>query len=153
MNRQKAKGFTIIEVVLVLAIAALIFLMVFIAVPALQKSQRDTERKNDAGIVSSSVTKFTSAYRRPIAAGDKDNLLKYIDDLSGNYGDPDNQGGISYNNAVEIDATGKVAPTKDTIVVYPEYTCDGPGVKAGSKRDAAVRIQLEDETYYCVTAS
>ncbi|OYX35483.1 hypothetical protein B7Z00_05080, partial [Candidatus Saccharibacteria bacterium 32-50-10] len=37
MSKQelKQKGFTIIEVVLVLAIAALIFLMVFIALPAL----------------------------------------------------------------------------------------------------------------------
>ena len=42
-------GFTIIEVVLVLAIAGLIFLMVFIALPALQRSQRDTHRKNDVG--------------------------------------------------------------------------------------------------------
>ncbi|MCL2869540.1 prepilin-type N-terminal cleavage/methylation domain-containing protein, partial [Candidatus Saccharibacteria bacterium] len=33
------QGFTIIEVVLVLAIAGLIFLMVFIALPALQRSQ------------------------------------------------------------------------------------------------------------------
>ena len=49
MTKQQIKdrGFTIIEVVLVLAIAALIFLMVFIALPALQASQRDTARKND----------------------------------------------------------------------------------------------------------
>lgn len=38
-------AFTIIEVVLVLAIAGLIFLMVFIALPALQRSQRDAQRK------------------------------------------------------------------------------------------------------------
>lgn len=41
------KGFTIIEVVLVLAVAGLIFLMVFIALPALQRSQRDAQRKQD----------------------------------------------------------------------------------------------------------
>lgn len=41
------KGFTIIEVVLVLAVAGLIFLMVFIALPALQRSQRDSQRKRD----------------------------------------------------------------------------------------------------------
>ena len=39
------QGFTIIEVVLVLAIAGLIFLMVFLALPAFQRSQRDTQRK------------------------------------------------------------------------------------------------------------
>lgn len=47
MARQQKKGFTIIEVVLVLAIAGLIFLMVFIALPALQRSQRNQQRKND----------------------------------------------------------------------------------------------------------
>ena len=54
MTKQQIKdrGFTIIEVVLVLAIAALIFLMVFIALPALQASQRDTARKSDVSIVS-----------------------------------------------------------------------------------------------------
>ena len=41
------KGFTIIEVVLVLAIAGLIFVMIFITLPSLQRSQRDTARKKD----------------------------------------------------------------------------------------------------------
>ena len=45
------KGFAIIEVVLVLAIAGLIFLMVFLALPALQRSQRDTQRKQDVAMV------------------------------------------------------------------------------------------------------
>lgn len=66
MNVQQAikgKGFTIIEVVLVLAIAGLIFLMVFIALPALQSSQRDTARKNDASVVASAVTSYTSNNR------------------------------------------------------------------------------------------
>lgn len=47
MSKNNKKGFTIIEVVLVLAIAGLIFLMVFIALPALQRSQRNTQRGND----------------------------------------------------------------------------------------------------------
>ena len=50
-NKNNFKGFTIIEVVLVLAIAGLIFLMVFLALPALQRSQRDTQRKNDVAMV------------------------------------------------------------------------------------------------------
>ena len=59
-NIKNKKGFTIIEVVLVLAIAGLIFLMVFIALPALQRSQRDTQRRQnyanmDAAIISSAT--------------------------------------------------------------------------------------------------
>lgn len=41
------KGFTIIEVSLVLAIGGLIFLMVFVALPSLQRSQRDSRRRDD----------------------------------------------------------------------------------------------------------
>jgi len=62
-TKQTLKGFTIIEVVLVLAIAGLIFLMVFIALPALQAGQRDTARKNDASTVLSAVNTYVSGNR------------------------------------------------------------------------------------------
>lgn len=51
-------GFTIIEVVLVLAIAGLIFLMVFIALPSLQRSQRDTERRNAMARVQTQIMNY-----------------------------------------------------------------------------------------------
>lgn len=51
-------GFTIIEVVLVLAIAGLIFLMVFLALPALQRSQKDSQRQRDVGNVTAQIQKY-----------------------------------------------------------------------------------------------
>ncbi len=57
---KNKKGFTIIEVVLVLAIAGLIFLMVFIALPALQRSQRNAQRKNDMSRFITAVTTYAS---------------------------------------------------------------------------------------------
>ncbi len=56
--KTNKKGFTIIEVVLVLAIAGLIFLMVFIALPALQRSQRNTQREDDLARVLTAVNDF-----------------------------------------------------------------------------------------------
>jgi len=61
-SKQK-RGFTIIEVVLVLAIAGLIFLMVFLALPALQRNQRNTARRQDVGVVSAAVQTFMSNNR------------------------------------------------------------------------------------------
>lgn len=49
------KGFTIIEVLIVLAIAGLIMLIVFLAVPSLQRNSRNTQRNNDASLVAASV--------------------------------------------------------------------------------------------------
>jgi prepilin-type N-terminal cleavage/methylation domain-containing protein len=56
-------GFTIIEVVLVLAIAGLIFLMVFIALPALQRSQRDTQRRDDIARAQTALTQYMANNR------------------------------------------------------------------------------------------
>ena len=53
--KNRKSGFTIIEVVLVLAIAGLIFLMVFVALPALQRTQRDAQRKQDMSRLFDSV--------------------------------------------------------------------------------------------------
>ncbi|MBP7837077.1 type II secretion system protein [Candidatus Saccharibacteria bacterium] len=53
-NRQKQLsrgGFTLIEVVLVLAIGGLIFLLAFIAFQQVSTNRRDTQRRNDAGRV------------------------------------------------------------------------------------------------------
>ncbi len=44
-------GFTLIEVVLVLAIGGLIFLLAFIAFQQVSANRRDTQRRNDAGRV------------------------------------------------------------------------------------------------------
>ena len=62
-NPQTNPAFTIIEVVLVLAIAGLIFLMVFIALPTLQRNQRDTRRKNDMSRLKTAMDSYKSNNR------------------------------------------------------------------------------------------
>lgn len=70
MSRQelKQKGLRLSREA-VLAIA-LIFLMVFIAFPALQRNQRDTARKQELSKVISAVTSYQSAKRgaSPVAS-------------------------------------------------------------------------------------
>ncbi|MDO4871911.1 MAG: prepilin-type N-terminal cleavage/methylation domain-containing protein [bacterium] len=57
-NNNTKLGFTIIEVVLVLAVAGLIFLMVFIALPALQRSQRNQAYKNNVSMAISLIQRY-----------------------------------------------------------------------------------------------
>ena len=79
MTKTK-KGFTIIEVVLVLAIAGLIFLMVFIALPALQRSQRNTRRRSDMARILAAFTEYQSnTGRMPSTDTDLNNFIqKYV---------------------------------------------------------------------------
>lgn len=60
LHKRKSEGFTIIEVLIVLAIAGLIMLIVFLAVPALQRSSRNTQRKNDVSSILGAVTDYTN---------------------------------------------------------------------------------------------
>ena len=80
MTKNK-RGFTIIEVVLVLAIAGLIFLMVFIALPALQRSQRNTRRRQDMSRILSAFNEYQANNngRMPDSPTKMDTLVnKYI---------------------------------------------------------------------------
>ena len=55
LKKIENKGFTIIEVLIVLAIAGVIMLVVFLAVPALQRNSRNTQRTNDASLITAAV--------------------------------------------------------------------------------------------------
>lgn len=59
-DERSSQGFTIIEVMIVLAIAGLILLIVFLAVPALQRNARNTSIKSDAGNVASGISTWES---------------------------------------------------------------------------------------------
>ena len=90
---KNKKGFTIIEIVLVLAVAGLIFLMIFVALPALQRSQRDTQRKRDFAIIKAAILNLQTnggSYKslsnvrdKTIEIGSSEDPLKnYLKDIS-----------------------------------------------------------------------
>lgn len=67
-------------VVLVLAIAGLIFLMVFIALPALQRSQRDTQRRNDMSALASQITQYQSNNNGKLPKADATSKIAAVDE-------------------------------------------------------------------------
>ena len=158
MNIKKTKGFTIIEVVLVLAIAGLIFLMVFIALPALQRNQRDSARKQEVSTVLAQVTSYQSNNRGTspaISIATKTAFAKYLE------GTVDATGVITLNSGtiVTFGATPTVsvssAATNDNMYVYIGAKCDTavPGnVIKGTARQAAAVMTLENSgSNYCQT--
>jgi prepilin-type N-terminal cleavage/methylation domain-containing protein len=58
--KKQNEGFTIIEVLIVLAIAGLIMLIVFLAVPALQRNSRNTQRRNDVQAILGSFQEYSN---------------------------------------------------------------------------------------------
>lgn len=150
-QKNKEKGFTIIEVVLVLAIAGLIFLMVFIALPALQRGQRDTQRRDDVSKFVSQLTSYSTNNRGALPdiskmTGSGGFLNAYMKADAGEFNDP------SSGDAYTIDA-GSASTKQIQYVVGRE--CDGENIntsKNAGNRQAAVRIQLEGSGFFCQNA-
>ena len=63
------KGFTLVEAVLVLAVAGLIFAIVFTALPALQVSSRDTDRESDMLKLISEIKNYQTNNRGGLPSG------------------------------------------------------------------------------------
>lgn len=146
MTTQQKKGFTIIEVVLVLAIAGLIFLMVFIALPALQRGQRDGQRRDDISRFMSQISSYATNNRNAVPAADNASMSSFLDNYmkrsDGEFQDP--QTGENYTVAFSGD------PTTSRIVYQRGSKCNGEEFQSVSgNRSIAVRIALEGSGVYC----
>ncbi len=140
MNSTRTKGFTIIEVVLVLAIAGLIFLMVFIALPALQRGQRDTGRKNDVSTVASAVNTYRANNKGSFTGLSSATLQGNIDALS-EFAKTD----VTVNTLNPATTTATVTG----IQVFPTRKCGtitaaSVALAAGPTRGAAIVVGLEN---------
>ena len=145
-KNDNKKGFTIIEVVLVLAIAGLIFAMVFIALPALQRSQRDQSRKNDASTVAAAITNWNAANRNG-GTFNEESLRKYVDKLD-QY-DKSSELKVATPGASMSVASNeiKVMRGKKCPASTPAPSADDPAnitLQNGSSRNAVVVVLLEN---------
>ena len=179
LNTNSKKGFTIIEVVLVLAIAGLIFLMVFVALPALQRSQRDTARRNDMSRVDTSLIQYQTN-NQDTGNGDLPGASDWAWGDANGEGDtfPDtcqnneackflqrymNSGtdsttntfkdpdGTYYNLEIGSGAWSENLPTMDyTIYVRTGAKCSGETAVAAQARHFAILYRLEGAGIYCI---
>ena len=155
INESPRQGFTIIEVVLVLAIAGLIFLMVFIALPALQRSQRDTQRRDDLSRVSQALTQFSTNNngKMPWQISGM-NGTKFIQQYLTKGGDEFNDpNGGEYTITW---ASGTGSPTNNlsagtySIRIYYNAKCNGESVVTNKgTRNYAITYNLEGSGIYC----
>lgn len=159
-NRQNS-GFTIIEILIVLAIAAFILLIVLVAVPQLQKNSRDSSRQSVLTRVKAELDNYASnnqgAYPFTAATGSgsvDDFNSRYIDTQTG-LKNPSN--GKDYT--VEVASSGTADPSADQILVYPGMSCQGESTTgtfvavgaSNTSKKYALRLVLDNgNTYYCV---
>lgn len=172
---KKRNGFTMVEVALVLGIAGLIFLMTFIALPALQRQARDAQRKSDMAYFIEMVKKYQTNNRGalPINANGSDVVKEFRDEYLANFIDPSGgeynykiynckeSGGSAGDRCDDINLTkiiphlndGDFETNEDTFRVVLNAKCSGEGttgvVFAPNSRKMAVLYKLEIGGIHC----
>lgn len=159
LTKQRGNsGFTIIEVVLVLAIAGLIFLMVFIALPALQRNQRDTQRKDDMARLSTAIVNYTNSNRGSLPTNYSTFTTQYLTVGGDTFVDPAGARAGSDATTYQFTAhdnselTNTYATAQNTIYYTAGYSCGDSNstVVAAGSRKIAFRMALEGGGYNCV---
>jgi prepilin-type N-terminal cleavage/methylation domain-containing protein len=149
-QKNKEKGFTIIEVVLVLAIAGLIFLMVFIALPALQRGQRDTQRRQDLSRVLTKINDYQANNRGSLPTNWDLFKSQYLVVGGDTFTDPSG-GDYTFDEHDTSAVSGSFSNDQHIVYYTIGATCtqDG-GVTAASNRKVALRMILEGGGVACV---
>jgi prepilin-type N-terminal cleavage/methylation domain-containing protein len=128
------KGFTIIEVLIVLAIAGLILLIVFLAVPALQRNSRDTSRRNDISRTLGAAQEVLNNNTGSVSALTSAALQSAVGNL-GYY--------TSTNVTVAAYSASLTLPDTDHAIVVTAATCSGNALASGTSRQLAVLYKVE----------
>jgi prepilin-type N-terminal cleavage/methylation domain-containing protein len=102
LQKRKENGFTIIEVLIVLAIAGLILLVVFLAVPALQRNSRNTQKKSDVAAILGGI----SEYVNNSGGGMPANVGAFCDNVKLGYYNADNCADITFTANSGTTVTG-----------------------------------------------
>lgn len=147
LKQRESEGFTIIEVLIVLAIAGLILLIVFLAVPNLQRNGRNTAIKTDASTLGGGISDFEGQNGGAAPTGGFSNGGDGTLTLTGAPGTIDTKIKISAGTAVSLNASTSplnggtlIDPaTAGKLVVYSGYTCDG----SASTRAFAIVYDIE----------
>ena len=162
MSRREFKeGFTIIEVLLVLSIAGLIFLMAFIALPSLQRQGRDTERREDMAQLMSAIKSYQQNNRGALPSDDAwdSSLGKYLKDDFKDPGGADYVLNVSKCNASAVGvncdindgiSTHGFSSGDPAVYIVREAKCSGEKAVYGSNpRRFAVLLNLENGGIFC----
>jgi type IV pilus assembly protein PilA len=141
---NRDQGFTIIEVLIVLAIAGLILLIVFLAVPALQRNSRNTQRKDDVSRIGSAVQEFINNNNGTLPTTSDDASVQAL------------LGTLAFYTNANVNVkgapggSGSIAADTDHVGIYTGAKCaaysgagGGQAAFAGTTRQIAIVYQTE----------
>ena len=162
-TKRRPWGFTIIEVMIVLAVAGLIFIIILFAVPSAKRSARDTDRKQAASYVMAQLESYrtNNALAYPSTA-DRCLFLKgYLQDYVSPSATCVNNGcvdgilvhGYVYDfcfHQADISPHDYLGNDKDQISIQTGHWCANPVGVTNNSGDLIKSISLDTDLKYGV---
>ncbi len=151
LKQSKSSGFTIIEVMIVLGIAAAIMLIVLIAIPQLQRNQRNTARKDVLGRISTEIQNYAGNNNGSIPATAAEFTTfqtRYLSNINTN----DPKTGTAHTYTLTADPTATTGTTPGIISYRPGRICNGENSTTtnASQRNFSLQIALEGGAFFCL---
>ncbi len=172
-------GFTIIEVMIVLAIAGLILVSVLVVVPQVQRNQRNETRKSTLTRIATEIgnyegnnvgklpvadsTSGTKNFASPLALKGFFNRYLQCSDASPatcgiDINDPKTgfpvgsgpDGTVKSVTTAVDDTSAEAGPDQGDLMYITGVICDGEALTAGTPRNYALEIRLEGGAAFCV---
>ena len=145
-KQKRSEGFTIIEVLIVLAIAALILLIVFLAVPALQRNSRNNGIKNDAANMLAAVNDYASnnAGALPTTMAQAGAVVTF--GTSPNTSEGKVQGSTTVNFSSKPASAPTIPATPGTVLVVTGWKCNANAVGSASSRAVIAIFSIENSS-------
>ena len=135
---SSSKGFTLIEVVLVLAIGGLIFLLAFIAFQQVSTNRRDTVRRSEAGRFTAEVANYSgdAGGKIPGQTGALTIAAFVTQYIANPWNDPNGAAFVNVATEAEVNSASK-------FFFAAGKKCDGNATVAGGSADYAIVMGLE----------
>lgn len=142
---EEQKGFTIVETMIVLAIASLILMLIMMAIPTLQRNGRNNQRNQDATSILQTVSRWglnhsgEFPFDTPPATNKKDAVLAqakrtyYTDNNSVTF---EGRTNLSYSAA----AISITDPDVIKVINYAKCNADGGAIGRGAGYDDVVAV-------------
>lgn len=142
MKNSKAKGFTIVEVLFVLAIGGLMLMMVFLAIPAINRWNNNNKRKADVSAILQAVSDYRLQNMGSYPSASKPLTIPSLKIYAA--------ANVTVKNPGSTDPN--IVTDPNLMYVYNNAICDAdnPGkYKAGGSRDIVALYALEPSISQC----
>lgn len=152
---HKDGGFTIIEVMIVLAVAGLIMAIVLVAIPQLQRNTRNSARRDIMGRIKTEIDSYAGNNNGKIPQSSTDLssfTTRYLNGVDIKDPQSGSDMGLTYLTTAPPNGVPQNAnlPAIGAINYRDNKSCDGEALASGNGRTYALWTQLEGGAVYCL---